>query len=128
MEKSFDILYGGTTDGACLYYKLLGFFGLGGLSIQVFANCQPIYDNSFRPVCMYRTTLTHAPVLDVCLHSLYTCSQNTQSIKFQNHENINFVEKLYFLYNKIYIAKHVLKYLHSGFIFRENTNHYKVGG
>ena len=25
-----------------------------------------------------------------------TCSQNRQSIKFQNHENINFVEKLYF--------------------------------
>ena len=37
-------------------------------------------------------------------------SQNRQSIKFQNHENINFVEKLYFfiLYNQVYIAKHVL--------------------
>ena len=59
-----------------------------------------------------------------------TCSQNRQSTKFQNHENINFVEKLYFfiLYNQVYIAKHVVKSLHSGFIFRENTSHYKVGG
>ena len=58
------------------------------------------------------------------------CSQNRQSIKFQNHENIKFVEKLYFfiLYNQVYIAKYVVKYLHSGVIFRENTNHYKVGG
>ena len=38
------------------------------------------------------------------------CSQNRQSIKFQNHEKINFVEKLYFfiLYNQVYIAKHVV--------------------
>ena len=59
-----------------------------------------------------------------------TCSQNRQSTKFQNHENINFVEKLYFfiLYNQIYIAKHDVKSLHSGFIFRENTSHYKVEG
>ena len=51
-----------------------------------------------------------------------TCSQNRQSIKFQNHENINSVEKLYFfiLYNQVYIPKHYLKSLHSGFIFREN--------
>ena len=64
-----------------------------------------------------------------CLEKL-TCSQNRQSTKFQNHENINFVEKLYFfiLYNHVYIAKHVVKSLHSGFIFRENTSHYKVGG
>ena len=43
---------------------------------------------------------------------LNTCSQNRQSIKFQNHENINFVEKLNFfiLYNQVYIAKHVLKF------------------
>ena len=62
--------------------------------------------------------------------TFYTCSQNRQSTKFQNHENINFVEKLYFfiLYNKVYIAKHDVKPLHSGFIFRENTSHYKVGG
>ena len=62
--------------------------------------------------------------------TLHTCSQNRQSTKFQNHENINFVEKLYFfiLYNLVYIAKHDVKSLHSGFIFRENTNHYKVGG
>ena len=62
-------------------------------------------------------------------HTTVTYSQNRQSIKFQNHENIYFVEKLYFfiLYNQVYIAKHVLKSLHSGFIFRENTNHYKVG-
>ena len=61
---------------------------------------------------------------------LNTCSQNRQSTKFQNHENINFVEKLYFfiLYNQVYIAKHDVKPLHSGFIFRENTSHYKVGG
>ena len=59
-----------------------------------------------------------------------TCSQKRQSTKFQNHENINFVEKLYFfiLYNQVYIAKHDVKSLHSGFIFRENTSHYKVGG
>ena len=113
-EKLFEIMYGRTTDGTCLYYKLPRVFGLGELSIQVFANCQPVYDNSFRPVCMYRTTLTHAPVLDVCLHLLNTWSQNRQSIKCQNHENINFVEKLYFfiLYNQIYIAKHILKSLH----------------
>ena len=62
--------------------------------------------------------------------TLHTCSQNRQSIKFQNHANIHFVEKLYFfiLYNQVYIAKHVLRSLHSGFIFRENTNHSKVGG
>ena len=44
-----------------------------------------------------------------------------QSTKFQNHENINFVEKLYFfiLYNQAYIAKHVVKSLHSGIFFRE---------
>ena len=49
---------------------------------------------------------------------------------FKIHENINFVEKLYFfiLYNQVYIAKHDVKPLHSGFIFRENTSHYKVGG
>ena len=48
----------------------------------------------------------------------YTCSQNRLSIKFQNHDNINFVEKLYFLilYNQVYIAKHGLKSLYSGFI------------
>ena len=59
-----------------------------------------------------------------------TCSQNRQSTKFQNHENINFVEKLYFfiLYNQVCIAKHGVKPLHSGFIFRENTSHHKVGG
>ena len=35
------------------------------------------------------------------LLQLITCSQNRQSTKFQNHENINLVEKLYFfiLYN-----------------------------
>ena len=62
--------------------------------------------------------------------SVFTCSQNRQSTKFQNHENINFVEKLYFfiLYNQVYIAKHDVKSLHSGFIFRENASHYKVGG
>ena len=51
-------------------------------------------------------------------------------MQFQNNENINFVEKLYFfiLYNQVYIAKHVLKFLHSGFIISENTNHNKVGG
>ena len=55
---------------------------------------------------------------------LNTCSQNRQSTKFQNHENINFVEKLYFciLYNQVYIVKHGVKSLHSGFIFRENTS------
>ena len=60
----------------------------------------------------------------------FTCSQNRQSIKFQNHENINFVEKLYFfiVYSQVYIAKQVVKSLHSGFIFRENTSHYNVGG
>ena len=66
-----------------------------------------------------------------CNDSVYfTCSQNRQSTKFQNHENINFVEKLNFfiLYNQVYIAKHDVKSLHSGFIFRENTSHYKVGG
>ena len=49
---------------------------------------------------------------------LFTCSQNSQSIKFQNHENINFIEKLYFfiLYNQVYIAKHVVESLHSGLI------------
>ena len=61
---------------------------------------------------------------------LITCSQNRHSTKFQNHENINFVEKLYFfiLYNQVYIAKHDVESLRSGFIFRENTSHYKVGG
>ena len=67
-----------------------------------------------------------------CLELVFmvTCSQNRQSTKFQNHENINFVEKLYFfiLYNHVYIAKHDVTSLHSGFIFRENTSHYKVGG
>ena len=60
----------------------------------------------------------------------HTSSQNRQSIKFQNHENINFVEKLYFLilYSQVYIAKQVVKSLHSGFIFRENTSHYNVEG
>ena len=55
----------------------------------------------------------------------FTCSQNRQSTKFQNHENINFFEKLYFfiLYSQVYIAKHDVKSLHSGFIFRENTSH-----
>ena len=50
---------------------------------------------------------------------LNTCSQNRQSTNFQNHKNINFVEKLYFfiVYNQVYIAKHVVKSLHSGFIF-----------
>ena len=63
-------------------------------------------------------------------HYHFTCSQNRQSTKFQNRKNINFVEKLYFfiLYNQVYIAKNVVKSLHSGFIFRENTSHYKVGG
>ena len=58
------------------------------------------------------------------LFTLDTCSQNRQSTKFQNHENINFVEKLYFciLYNQVYIVKHGVKSLHSGFIFRENTS------
>ena len=61
---------------------------------------------------------------------LFTCSQNRQSTKFQNHENINFVEKLYFfiLYNQVYIAKHVVKSLHSGFIFREIQVITKVEG
>ena len=69
-------------------------------------------------------------VSDGSKKSFNTCSQNRQSTKFQNHENINCVEKLYFfiLYNHVYIAKHVVKSLHSGFIFRENTSHYKVGG
>ena len=60
----------------------------------------------------------------------HTCSQNRQSIKFQNHENINFVEKLYFfiLYNQVYNAKHIVKSVYSGFIFRKNTSHYQVGG
>ena len=55
------------------------------------------------------------------LRQLSTCSQNRQSTKFQNHENINFVEKLYFfiLYNHVYIAKHVVKSLHSGFILEK---------
>ena len=59
-----------------------------------------------------------------------TCSQNRQSTKFQNHENINFVEKLYFfiLYNQVNIAMHDIKSLHSGFIFWENTSHCKVRG
>ena len=63
------------------------------------------------------------------INVLNTCSQNRQSIKFQNYENIIFFEKLYFfiLYNQVYIAKHVLKSLHSAFIFREITNHYTVG-
>ena len=57
-----------------------------------------------------------------------TRSQNRQSTKFQNHENINFVEKLYFfiIYNQVYIAKHDVKSLY--FTFRENTSHYKVEG
>ena len=53
---------------------------------------------------------------------LFTCYQNRQSIKFQNHENINFVEtELYFFisYNQVYIAKHFVKSLHSGFILGE---------
>ena len=60
----------------------------------------------------------------------FTCSQNRQSIKFQNHENINFVKKLYFfiLHNQVNIVKLVLKSLHSRFMFGENTSHYKVGG
>ena len=42
------------------------------------------------------------------LYGIITCSQNRQSTKFQNHENINFVEKLYFfiLYNQVHTAKH----------------------
>ena len=61
--------------------------------------------------------------------TLLTCSQNRQSTKFQNHENIIFVEKLYFfnLYNQVYIVKHGVKPLHSGFIFRENTSHLTDG-
>ena len=61
---------------------------------------------------------------------LITCSQNRQSTKFKNHENIDFVEKLYFfiLFNQENIAKNDVKPLHSGFIFRENISHYKVGG
>ena len=41
--------------------------------------------------------------------ALVTCSQNRQATKFQNHENINFVEKLYFFisYNQVYIAKYI---------------------
>ena len=37
---------------------------------------------------------------------------------------------LYFfiLYNQVYIEKYVLKSLHSGIFFRENTNHYKDVG
>ena len=48
----------------------------------------------------------------------YASSQNRQSTKFKNHENINFVEKLCFfnLYNQVYIAKHDVKSLHSEFI------------
>ena len=51
--------------------------------------------------------------------------ETRQSLRFQNHENINFVKKLYFfiLYNRVYIAKHDVKSLHEGFIFRENTIH-----
>ena len=54
----------------------------------------------------------------------------TPVLRIDNHENINFVEKLYFfiLYHQVYNAKHDVKSLHSGFIFRENTSHYKVGG
>ena len=60
----------------------------------------------------------------------HQANMQSQSTKFQNHENINLTEKLYFfiLYNQVYIARHDVKSLHSGFIFRENTSHYKVGG
>ena len=62
--------------------------------------------------------------LEVYIQQVNTCSQNRQSTKFQNHENINFVEKLYsfILYNQVYIVKHDVKSLHSGLIFRENTS------
>ena len=52
------------------------------------------------------------------IQDFVTCSQNRQSTKFQNHENINFVEMLYFfiLYNQVYTAKHDVKSLHLGFI------------
>ena len=55
---------------------------------------------------------------------------NQQNFKIMKILNINFVEKLYFfiLYNQVYIAKHDVKFLHSGFIYRENTSHYKLGG
>ena len=90
--------------------------------------------------CIENRILADCNFSAICLNHQYrqnevtarhnTCSQNRQSTKFQNHENINLVEKLYFfiLYNQVYIAKHVVKSLHSGFIFRENTSHYKVGG
>ena len=57
--------------------------------------------------------------LSVSSNRVITCSQNRQSTKFQNYENINFVEKLYFfiLFNQVYISKHDVKSLHSGFIF-----------
>ena len=53
-----------------------------------------------------------------------------QSIKFQNHENINFVEKLYFfvLYNQVCIAKHIVKSLHSGFILGKKQVTTKLEG
>ena len=80
---------------------------------------------------VFLTKFGHKLILPLPAQPGYiTCSQNRQSTKFQNHENINFVEKLYFfiLYNQVYIAKHDVKSLHSGFIFRENTSHYKIGG
>ena len=64
-------------------------------------------------------SLTYEQIQQLCElykseETLYTCSQNRQSTKFQNHENINFVEKLYFfiLYNQVYIVKHGVKSLH----------------
>ena len=88
------------------------------------------------PYCLQQNMYVdiYIPVIPRCVNivcaGLITCSQNRQSTKFQNHENTNFAEKLYFfiLYNQVYIAKHGVKSLHSGFIFRENTSHYKVGG
>ena len=70
--------------------------------------------------------------VDFCLYFLFSLLIFLSFFKLFYHENINFVEKPYFfiLYNQIhvYIAKYDVKDLHSGFIFRENTSHYKVGG
>ena len=92
----------------------------------IFLNYDP-YEYEYFSKCTFYV-VTHVSHTNQIIYN--TRSQKRQSIKFQNHETFNFVEKLYFffLYNQVYIAKHVLKSLHSGFIFRENTNHYKVGG
>ena len=50
-------------------------------------------------------------------------------IEFDSDWQRIFVTALTFhLDQAIYIAKYVVKSLHSGFIFRENTSHYKGGG